>query len=130
MDYFAKILVNLKVLSKLQKNSKLCRGKNGLFEVDTYSYSQFIKRFFYNDNRYNMLHDIDELLLNTCREVIKSVGSNKHSHQSKVLAVALNESKKGIENLRVTYSNDIFVVSKLETFLDRINFMLLQLEEN
>ena len=45
-----KLLINLKILSKIQKNGRITRSYDGIVSLESETYYQSLKRFLSNDS--------------------------------------------------------------------------------
>jgi hypothetical protein len=122
---FDSVVLNLKILSKTTKYGKMCRGRNNVLEIDHYNYLQSIKRFIYNDNRLNTIHDIEKLI-DTSVNLMNYCIKNKDFYKVNMLSKNLELSINGIENLKTTYTNDTLIVSKLEILIEQIQNVLIK----
>ena len=107
IDY---ILTNLKILSLVKINEKVNIYK-GHLQID-YTYLQCIKRWFNKDSRESLLIFLNDL--------IKKIGNifKENCEKQEQICSILNEIDKignGINNLKITYTNDPITVVKLDT---------------
>jgi hypothetical protein len=104
---FDYILTNLKIASLVKINEKVSIYK-GYLQID-YTPLQCIKRWFNKDSRESLLIFLDDL--------IKKISNIfKENNQEQICAI-LNEIDKiqnGINNLKITYINDVLMVVKLD----------------
>ena len=107
------ILTNLKVISQLKLNEKLSIRKGHLC-IDYSSNFQFIKRWFFRDSRDIVLIYIRELIRNI--QLIFSKISENAWMLTRILT-ELDESMKGLLNLKKTYSSDPYMTATLETVI-------------
>jgi len=109
---FEYILTNLKIISLVKINEKVTIYK-GYLQID-YTPLQFIKRWFNKDSRESLLIFLDDL--------VKRISNNfKENNQQQICAI-LNEIDKiqnGINNLKITYTNDVLTIVKLDTISTR-----------
>ena len=106
------IITNLKIISLLQPNEKL-NIRKGHLNIDHGSNLQFIKRWIYGDNRYNVLKFIKIIF----RDIQKI--KNKKS-----LKKILNEFEKveiGLKNLKITYSDDSVINVNIDIIINKMN---------
>jgi hypothetical protein len=115
IDY---ILTNLKILSLVKINQKVCIYK-GHLQID-YNPLQFIKRWFNRDSRESLICFLNDLIkkIDELFKVCKCKNENPDS-----ICSILNEMDKinnGINNLKITYTNDPIIVVKLDTICLRL----------
>ena len=143
-----KIFVDLKILAKLPQNGKLNTIYNNQLYLENDSMFQGIYRFLIGDSRNKTIEKIEDLI-NTAKQLANSLLQsssmniyeksttpskfeisefNKNFQQLKSLSNELKNSQKGINNLRVTYQNDTYVVSKLEVILENIKRLVVEIE--
>ena len=143
-----KIFVDLKILAKLPQNGKLNTIYNNQLYLENDSILQGIYRFLKGDSRTKTIEKIEDLI-NTSKQLANSLLQsssmniyenstspskfevsefNKNYQQLKSLSNELKNSQKGINNLRVTYQNDTYVVSKLEVILENIKRLIVEIE--
>lgn len=106
------IIVNLKVLANLEQNKKLNTCETFL-NVEGYNpiYPEFIRRFIRGDNRDETIKKIDNIISNA----IKLINENRQ------LIDFLNNARKGILNLKETYSKCDQTKARLETIIIKID---------
>ena len=125
-----KILINLKILSKIPKNGRICKSYNGLISLENDSISQSVRRYFRNDSRHQTILEINsitedsiELLYSLLRsKYIDEQFNDTEEYREYVenLEILLSEmiaAKAGINNLRFTYECDHTIISKLDIIL-------------
>ena len=135
---FESVCLNLKILSKVMSNDKLNITNDGDFSISHSTPLQCVWRFFKNDSRLKTVHYIKLLIWNSI-EVSKNLmqsqyflidsNSNDHQksehekvlHQLEVLLREMTSCIDGINNLKLTYSDDIPIKSSLELTIDNIN---------
>ena len=104
-DFIDSIITNLKIISLVQINEKL-GVHNGHLCIDHSSNIQFLKRWFNRDSRTIVLKFIKDLIKNivkiTDTDVILRITSE------------LINVEKGIDNMKLTYSDDLVTIVTLE----------------
>jgi hypothetical protein len=103
------IITNLKIISKVKVDEKLCIRK-GHLQIDNSSNFQFLKRWYYRDSRDFILLFIKDLIRN-----ISSVFEKRHN----IWAITgvldeMENAKIGLVNLKTTYSTDCIMIAKFE----------------
>lgn len=101
------IITNLKILSLVNKEDKLCIRK-GHLQIDKVSYFRFIKRYYYNDSRYSTIHFL--------KNIIKSMKGIKEI----ISEDTLQKIEIGINNLQVSYSSDPVMIAVLDNLLNKL----------
>jgi hypothetical protein len=144
---FENVCLNLKILSKVMSNDKLNITVNGDFNISHSTPLQCLWRFFYNDSRNKTVHYIKLLIWNAnevSQSLMKSqffhIENNKTDHQisehEKVihkLEVLLREMVNaidGINNLKITYTDDISTRSSLELAIDNVQTQIAVIRKN
>ena len=125
MDIFSdKLLVNLRILSKIPKNGRITRSVDGVIALEPVGYLVSIKRFLTADSRKQTLIEIDKILTSCIakfKEILQKGSSIKDKEKTRELLLILhNEIKSstcGLENLKTTYQDDQSMVSHLDIFL-------------
>lgn len=129
------LILNLKIISKLKPGCKLSiKENNGIINdiyIDT-SYFQYLYRIFSDNSRDNtikFLEILDREITKKIEEIIKQenyTDSNMflNSKENILLNLShnLNLSLVGLNNLINTYSNDEYIISKIEMIIN--NFEL------
>lgn len=129
-----KLLINLKILSKIQKNGKITRSYDGIISLDSESFYQPVRRFLASDSRKQAVFEINSIVtesLEAFQHILNSKYLNKHYYATEEfhkhvdnLELLLNEfeqCKVGVENLKFTYQNDQNIVSQLDIILLKMN---------
>jgi hypothetical protein len=107
------VSVNLTVLSKLPVNTRLnTRGLYMNIESSTYL-PQALRRWARGDNRDEMINKIN-------RVVIKAISIVKTNPSDTEMLDHLDNSIKGISNLKETYSSCVQTCARLDVITDKI----------
>jgi hypothetical protein len=128
------LLISLKNLSELKVNEKIYFEDN-ILKIDQ-RYLQSIKRSYYNNNRENTINSINSITNNTFdyinklieNEKNKNLDNNNYFIKSNCESISyinfnLINSCIGLRNLKLTYSNDINIQTK-------IDLIILEIENN
>lgn len=120
------ICINLKLLAKLKPNEKLIfdNKKTKLFSVDN-SLLQSITRYYYGYDRITTIYYIDQLV-NITLDKINILYLNKKIYDQ--LNKYINELKnvtEGLINLKITYSGDQLIQSKLDYIIEKIRYNIM-----
>jgi hypothetical protein len=108
------IITNIKVISQLNPNDKLCIRKGHLY-IDTSSNFQFIKRWFHCDSRELILIYIHKLIKNV--KIILENSQYNSDDRLWILTRVLTELENadhGLVNLKRTYSLDPYMIANIE----------------
>jgi hypothetical protein len=109
-EIFDNIITNLKIISKVKVDEKLCIRK-GHLQIDNSSNFQFLKRWYYRDSRDFILLFIKDLIRSIINVFDKSNGSN---WLTLILLEEMENAKTGLVNLKTTYSTDSIMIVKFE----------------
>tara|TARA_B100000674_G_C37104200_1_gene585987 strand:+ start:30 stop:473 length:444 start_codon:yes stop_codon:yes gene_type:complete len=105
------LIINLKVLSKLDKNNKLTTKEKFLNLQSSYILPEAISRWWNGDNRDESLKFLDNLATKS----IKFLNENDDLLQN------IKESLIGLENLKDTYSKCTQTNARLDVIIEKIN---------
>jgi hypothetical protein len=128
------LLINLKILSKIQKNGRIARSSDGIIGLETDAYYQSVKRFISSDSRKQAVFEINSII-SECINVLNGILNSKYMSKTycqtdefrknceelELLISTLELAKQGIENLKFTYQNDQNTVSQLDVIVLKIN---------
>jgi hypothetical protein len=106
------LIVNLTILSQVEKNRKLLTKDTYLNmeqKIQILQVPESVRRWWRGDNRDNTLKKLD-LIITKSIEVIDND-----------ILDYLKKSIKGIENLKETYTDDTQTRARLDVVIDRIN---------
>lgn len=109
------LVVNLIVISKVQINTKLYTS--GIYlNLEQSSYvPESIRRWVRKDSRDETIKKINRIVTRALEELKRDHVNNK-GYKSHLL-----EAKKGLLNLRETYSNCIQTVARIDTIISKIH---------
>lgn len=132
-----KLLINLKIISKIQKNGRIARSYDGIISLENDVFYQSVKRFITNDSRRQAIFEINSVIcecVDILNHILNSKYMNKNYHQTdeyakncEHLQLILQEmelAKIGVENLKFTYQNDPNIVSQIDIIILKINTTL------
>ena len=107
------LIINLKILSQLEKNRKLITKETYLnLESDnTIQVPESLKRWFRGDSRDESLKKIDNIIVKSIRMLEKYDD----------LELYLRESIIGLENLKDTYSKCTQTRARIDVIIEKIN---------
>jgi hypothetical protein len=128
-----KLLINLKIISKIQKNGRIARSYDGIISLETDQVYQSLKRFLTSDSRKQAIFEINSIIsecIDTINYNLNSKFMNiqycqteeyfKNCENLNLLITELGSSKYGIENLKFTYQNDPNIVTQLDILILKI----------
>ena len=115
------IIINLKILEKLDKNQKLIT-RGSYLNIETRSVvPEFIRRWNRQDNRHETIKKINSVI----NFAIAYIKENPHPDQTTYdVKLYLENAKTGISNLKETYSICTQTCSRLDVLIDKINNFL------
>lgn len=132
-----KLLINLKIISKIQKNGRISRSYDGIISLESDVIYQSIKRFVLNDSRKQAIFEINSVItesIDMLNHIINSKHMNKNYSQTSeyiknceninLIITEMELAKLGIENLKFTYQNDHNIASQLDILILKINTTL------
>lgn len=132
-----KLLINLRILSKIQKNGRITKSIDGIINLEQMSLYKGIKRFLNNDSRKQSVYEINSIIDET-RATFDHLLNNKFMNKSysntteyikiveaiNLLLKELHDAKFGVENLKFTYKTDENIVSQIDILILKINTIL------
>jgi hypothetical protein len=129
-----KLFINLKILSKIQKNGRISRSSDGIISLENENFYQSIKRFITSDSRRQSVFEINSIINETIECMNNIVNSKfmnkmysntdeyyKNCDTLSLLLQELTAAKAGIDHLKFTYSADPNVNSQLDILVIKIN---------
>jgi hypothetical protein len=129
-----KLLINLKIISKIQKNGRITRSYDGIVSLENEVFYQPLRRFLSSDSRKQAVFEINSIITECIEQlshILNSKFMNKNFSQSdeylkncENVSLLLNEmelAKCGIENLKFTYQNDQNITSQLDIVILKLN---------
>lgn len=129
-----KLLINLKIISKIQKNGRIARSYEGIISLETDNMYQFIKRFISNDSRKQAIFELNSIIeetLDTFKNILNSKSMNETCYNTEeykknckylqLLYGELENSRTGVENLKFTYKSDQNIISRVDIILLKID---------
>lgn len=131
-----KLLINLKILGKIEKNGKISKSCDGVIALETDSYIQSLKRFINSDSRRRAIHEISSIIteafsvlnhLMNSRYLIEEKETFEYTNIIGFISLLLSElesAKLGIQNLQFTYITDLNVSSQLDIIIMKIDCVI------
>ena len=133
-DYIDNIITNLKVISLIQVNDKL-NIRKGHLQIDKESNMRSIYSWLIWDSRDIVLKYIKDILRNIYLTVnkIKTTLKNKESIEEHVWILTRIYSEfetveLGLNNLKVTYSDDTVVTVTIDNIIIKLKELFLQIK--
>jgi hypothetical protein len=129
-----KLLINLKIISKIQKNGRIARSFDGIISLENDAFYQSVKRFITNDSRKQAVFEINSVITE-CIDILNHISNSKFTNKMyyqtgeyvkncEYIGLLLTEielAKSGVENLKFTYQNDPNIVSQIDIVILKIN---------
>lgn len=134
-DFLDYIFLNLKVISRIEENGKVCI-RDGNLHLET-NYFQVITRWLYSDTRDSTLRFIKNIIsccISASNNILMYDKNEEHCyHKNQVITLeriknSLISSKKGLNNIKVTYKDDITIQSSIEVILEKIDLHVKEIE--
>jgi uncharacterized protein YktB (UPF0637 family) len=147
MSLLDKLIVNLRIISKIQENGKISTITPGQIALEDESLMVSVWRTLLGDSRDKTVGFLTQLM-NDISEISEGILSSKyilafdHTNMYQVnernkrmdqlinLSRQLQNSKKGFVNLHATYKTDASVASKLEEIMDKIEVQIITIERS
>ena len=134
------ILVELKVISKINENQKISTVNNSTISIEKDDIFQGSRRYIWNDSRQKTVNTIENIIDKSIDYSTSCINSSylniynltntpsdheKESHfreysKIKNLTSEINNTIKGIINLQKTYKNDAIISSQLDVIIHKI----------
>ena len=128
-----KLFINLRILSKIQKNGKITRSSDGIIALENENFYQFLKRFVTSDSRKQSVFEINSIINETIRALNNIVDSKfmnklysssnefyKGCENLNLILKELRLAKIGIDNLQFTYKSYVNITSQLDILIIKI----------
>ena len=120
-EFIDSIITNLKIISIIQINEKLCIHR-GHLQIDRDNGLQGVKRWFNRDSRELVLNFIKELLrnINYLFTKVKSLDISEQVWITGRVLVEMDSVENGLNNLKTTYSFDPVTIANIENIIIKI----------
>jgi len=141
------VFINLKILSNIKEYDKLIILEDGSVQIEGYGISTKIRRWWNNRSRQDTLDFLKEFVNETFKIIDKTldnetmisnnnllnnnnlvtqqryfIESNHHILQKFLLE--LRNAIRGLQNLKITYNDDISFKSRLDVLIEEIEFRI------
>lgn len=123
------ILTELRFIADIKPSDKLCYNNNTI-NIDN-SYFPSISRWWNKYNRNETVDALDTIYSNTFNIIEKLIKDNKENKQTvpeyrnldfiQELIKCLDNSMNGLISLKMTYTEDKYILSRLDTLIKKIN---------
>ena len=124
------ILLNLEIIKQIKEGDKLAihilPGSTKLF-VDNSTLLSGPKRWYNGYNREDNIKFVEELVT-TIEKTSEIIINGNHNELAINLINAIRNSLSGLNNLKITYINDSITIAKLTLIINRLNKIILNLE--
>lgn len=121
-------LLNLEIIAMLKQSDKLIINDNYQLNIDNSYYLGFLTRWYYNQNRYNAIDYLDTIIIEINNIKVDLINELNYE-LSNQLKLSLINSKIGLNNLQLTYQQDNLTLAKIQLILNRINQIIIDLDE-
>lgn len=123
-----KLLINLKILSRIEKNGRISRSYSGVISIDSDVFYQSLKRYISHDSRHQSVLEIKSII-DEANIKITSLLENRNLRTGvnaeyiricEILNLLYNELPgviTGLDNLKFTYKSDVYTESQIEIIL-------------
>lgn len=139
------LLLDLKILSQIKKNDKICTNDDKL-SIDNPRIFQGFSRWFYNNSRDSTMEYIETTLHSTLyftnliltnESISPDASSNMpnqkfHDNNSELLKkfyIEMLHSVDGLKNLKSTYEQDITIASRIQLVIDKLEERIHKIDE-
>ena len=136
-----KLLINLRILGKIQKNGRISRSSDGIISLENETFYQPIKRFVTSDSRKQSVSEINSIIteaISTIDNILNSkymkmpINYNlneednyyKNYEDLSVILKELDNARNGIVNLQFTYNYDANASTQLDIIILKIDSTL------
>jgi len=119
-EFIDNLITNLKIISMIQINEKLCIRK-GHLQIDTSSNFQFVKRWFFRDSRDMVLIYLRDLIRNITI-LFSKINEYSKDESLWILSRTLSELESsilGLGNLKTTYADDPYMMVTFDNLINK-----------
>lgn len=121
-------LLNLEMIALLKPSDKLIINEQCQLNIDKSYYLAFFTRWYYNQSRDNAIDYLDTIILEINNIKIDLINDLNYE-LSNQLKLSLINSKVGLNNLQLTYQYDNLTLAKIQLILNRINQIIIDIDE-
>ena len=120
------LLISLCVISKVNVNDKIYINRHGRIALHQDNTMTALYRTIFGESRDKSLNYINSIINDTIEKIYSferdTLANATNEYYTNQLIQSLNKCLVGLNNLKVTYKDDIYTVSYFESIIDRINF--------
>lgn len=134
-DHSDKILLNLKIISKIPNYGRVRRDRNGVITLESNDVLTPLRRYFFSDGREQSVVDIMNIVVSAfaeIRNIIRELQNTSLQHSeahgyaerayiAKALIRELCACKSGLINLHNTYTDDVKTTAGIDMVCDKID---------
>lgn len=124
------IILNLKILGQIKKTDKLCCNDN-IVAVHTSNIGRPLSRWWYSESRDNTIKKINLIIDESFKKIDEKV-KNYNSANSELLQrflIELTNACSGLNELKISYIDDINMQTKLDLVLDKIRIKIVEINK-
>lgn len=123
------IVTTLHIISSVEPEDRLaCSSTVYLFEVQKPSPFLSFMRWFRGESRAHLLKMLQLFFMQAFTE-IDAIYNSLNETDCLIIRESLRESKRGLENLKRTYMDDVCTTSQLQLILSKIDQFIIMLEQ-
>ena len=129
MEYTEQInnnILNLKIISAINKEDKVCINDNNI-SIESNDLLQSFRRWYYNQSRLTTMEQLESVINESFKltdEILDSDDKLNSADTSNIIQrflIELSSVKKGLDNLKITYNDDVSIVSRIDLLEQRID---------
>lgn len=129
MNIPEKLLINLKIISKIPKNGRITKSSDGIIYLESNYFFKSVKRFLLSDSRRQSVSELSSIYSEAIHLIqnllfVIDIDPEKNLELLDLMLSSIKESEKGILNLKFTYKYDFNTLSQLDVILIKINSLL------
>ncbi len=136
------ILLNLKIIGCIKKKDRISKNSDEILEIETNDWFQSMRRWWFGRSRNETINNIKKIIQTsfdiTDRTLDQEKATNKqdttfYSNTSNNLyfneensnllqrfVIEMKNANKGLANLKITYSDDVRIVSEIDILLEQL----------
>ena len=126
------LLFSLNIIGSIKRDEKMIQ-KDNLISIDNRWPFQNLRRWWSDDNREKCANNVLIIISKTEKRILELLNNNnKNNEQNRLINkyfIALNDTKKGLENSRETY-DDQFTKNKFSLSIQKTEDLLNKLQNN
>ena len=128
----------MKIIGNIQKQDKLSKNSDNVLEIENNDILQGFRRWYGGRNRTDTLGYLKKII-NSCFDIIDVTLTNEtnttdittvkyfneeNSNLLQRFLLEMNTASKGLDNLKITYKDDITVVSEIECLREQLDIRI------